>query len=68
MRESWSDFEKYVFDRLEQNHAEHTDIQMRITVLEERTRKPAKKKIVNWKIGLGALVVAVVAAAKEWCK
>lgn len=42
----------------------------RLDRIEEKLDKVClrKPKSVQWKIGLGALLVAVVAAAKEWCK
>lgn len=59
MNENWTDFEKYVFDRLEANHQEHSEIKTEIAVLKERVKpKKSRKWIINIG-GVGALLAAI---------
>lgn len=62
MKDSWTDFEKYVFEKLEGNSAEHAEIKTEIALLKAKPRK-----VINWKIGLGgigAVIAAIIAAIK----
>lgn len=64
MRDNWTDFERYVFEKLETNSSEHAAIQTEVALLKERI-KP--RKSVTWKIGfagIGAAIASIVAAVK----
>lgn len=65
MKESWTDFEKYVFTKLEANQDEHTKITTSLAVLKERIGPKYKSKFALKFTGIAAIITSVVTACKS---
>jgi hypothetical protein len=69
VNESWTDFEKYVFDKLEANHADHAKLHADIAVLKERTKPKAKPISITLKVSaILALIMGIIAAFRGVAK